>query len=106
METACRITDQHVRMAGLGRRHRVVDHGRRIRALLLGDDLHSGPVGPLGQLLDGRRPEGILRRQHHPFAAVLQLTGQLADGGGLAHAVDADHQHHGAPVLELISIFP
>lgn len=34
------------------------------------------------------------RRQHHRLALLLELTRQLADGGGFTDAVDADHQNH------------
>ena len=58
------------------------------------DDLHLGPLGPDRQLLRGGGPEGIPRRQQDPVPIGLQAVGQLADGGGLAHAVDPDHQDH------------
>ena len=48
-------------------------------------------LAPDLQLLNRRRTEGIARRQHHRFALLLELTRQLADGGGFTHTV---HTHH------------
>jgi hypothetical protein len=53
------------------------------------------------QLLDGGRPEGVACGEHDRQALVLEAPGQLADGGGLAGAVDADHQNHERPVLRV-----
>jgi hypothetical protein len=48
----------------------------------------------VSELLDRRGAEGVAGGQHHAVALLLQALGQLADGGGLAGAVDADHQDH------------
>jgi hypothetical protein len=58
----------------------------------LRDELRAGAPRPDAELLDGGRAEGVARRQHHlhPFGAV--ALRELADGGGLARAVDADHE--------------
>ena len=77
---------------------------------MLANDVHPRPLGPDLQLVGGGGPEGIRRAEEDPLALLLQPGGQLADGGGLAHAVDADEQHHrrgmaqlqgGVPHLEL-----
>ena len=44
------------------------------------------------KLLDGRGAEGVAGGEHDRAAFVAELLSQLADGGGLARAVDADHQ--------------
>ena len=67
----------------------------------MADDVHLRPVGPDGQLVGGGGAEGIPRSQQDPVALVLQEIRQLADGGGLAHAVDADHQDHGGLVRQV-----
>ena len=51
-------------------------------------------VGPDAELLDGRGAEGVARREHHVFARVGETPRELADGGGLARAVHADHEQH------------
>ena len=56
------------------------------------DQIHPGAVRPDLQLVDGRRAEGIRRRQQHLLAVLVQVVGKFADGGRLADAVDADDQ--------------
>ena len=51
-------------------------------------------VRPDAQLLDGRGAKRVARGEHHVFARVGEAARELADGGGLAGAVHADHQHH------------
>ena len=80
-------------MSGLGGGNGVEHHRRRVGSLMLPDDIHPGPSGPDLQLIRCRRTEGIRRAQQHLFPVVLHLMGQLADGGGFAHTVDADHQN-------------
>ncbi|KAG1246285.1 hypothetical protein G6F65_020764 [Rhizopus arrhizus] len=46
------------------------------------------------QLGHGGGAEGIAGGQHQAVAVVLEAFGQLADGGGLADAVDTDGEHH------------
>ena len=41
---------------------------------------------------DRRRAEGVAGCQHHGFAVCGEFRGELADRGGLAGAVDPDHQ--------------
>ncbi len=44
------------------------------------------------QLLDGGGAEGVAGGEHHGFALAAEALGELADGGGLAGAVDADEE--------------
>ena len=46
------------------------------------------------QLIDGRSTEGVRCGQHRAFALLPVVGAELADGGGLAHSVDTDDQHH------------
>ena len=89
------IADDDIHVPGDAGLQRVEHHRRRVRALLVLDDVHAGPVSPLGQLIDGRRAEGIRRAQQHLFALGFVHGRHLADGGGLARTVNADHQDHG-----------
>ena len=61
---------------------------------MLGDHRDAVALTPHLQLLDGGGAEGIAGGEHDLLALTLQLLGQLADGGGLAHAVHADHKNH------------
>ena len=51
-------------------------------------------LAPDLELLDRRGAEGVAGRQHQGVPFRLELLRELADGGGLAGAVDADHQDH------------
>ena len=51
-------------------------------------------LGPHAELLAGRGPEGVAGGHDHLVPAADLALAQLADGGGLAHAVDADEQPH------------
>ena len=89
------IADDDIHVPRNARLQRVEDHRRGVSALLVLDDIHACPVRPHGQLVDGRRAEGIRRAQQHLFALGFVHGRHLADGGGLTRAVDADHQDHG-----------
>ena len=93
MQPSRRVAQHHVHMTCLGGLQGVEQHGAGIGALVLADDVHTGAVGPDLQLVGGGGAEGISGAQQHLLALRLQLGGQLADGRGLAHAVDADEQH-------------
>ncbi|MCY1424132.1 hypothetical protein D9M71_398680 [compost metagenome] len=61
---------------------------------MLGDDRDLVALAPDLQLLDRSSAEGVTGGEHDLLAFELQLLRQLADGGGLAGAVDADHKDH------------
>ena len=82
-------------MAGLGGLQGVEQHRAGIGALMLADDVHTGTVRPDLQLVGGGGAERIAGAQQHLLALRLEAGGQLADGRGLAHAVDADEQQDG-----------
>jgi hypothetical protein len=53
------------------------------------------------ELLGGGGAERVARGHHHLVAGGHLALAELADGGGLAHAVDAHEQPHvGAAVVE------
>ena len=84
-------------MAAAGGLYAVIDHGGGVGALLLLDDGHIGALGPDGELLGGGGAERVRGADDDAAAHGLKASGQFADGGGLAHAVDAnDEQHHRA----------
>ena len=89
------VADDDIAAPGLGRGDGVKHHGSGVGPLLVFDKGHPGPVRPDLQLLDGSGPEGIRRPQDDGLALSLQAGGQLADGGGLAHPIDADDQDDG-----------
>ncbi|MCY1414227.1 hypothetical protein D9M71_296700 [compost metagenome] len=73
---------------------------------MLGDHRDVVALAPHLQLLDGGGAEGVAGGEHDLPALQLQLLRQLADGGGLADAVHADHQDHvGIALFDLQRLF-
>ena len=93
MEPSGGVAQHHVHPPGPGGLEGVKQHRAGVCPLVLADDLTSGPLRPDLQLVGGGGPEGVRGAQQHPLAPQHQKAGHLADGGGLAHAVDADEQH-------------
>ncbi len=92
VEPARRVRDQDIDVACLGGLEAVEDHCGRFGTGLLRDDRYPIALRPHLELFARRRAKGIAGRQHHRTPLSQQPVGQLADGGGLAGAVDADHQ--------------
>src|SRR5690606_27669688 len=88
------VGDQHVDATRLGGLHRIEDHRGGIGAGVLGDHRDVVALAPYLQLLHGGGPESVAGGEHDLLAFELQLLGQLADGGGLTNAIDANHQDH------------
>ena len=93
LQPACRVDQQHVGAGGFRLVDGVEGEGGRVGSLRFGNDRGAGALAPDLELLDGGGPEGVAGGHHHREAALLELLGQLADGGGLAAAIDPDHQH-------------
>ena len=100
MQPSGGVAQHHIHVPCLGRLQSIKQYRAGIRALMLPHDIHAGTARPDLQLVGGRRTERIAGAQQDLFALILQLLGQLADGCGLAHAVDADDQHHGGLALQ------
>ena len=73
---------------------RVEGHRRGIGTLGAPHHLGTHPGPPRLQLVGGRGPERVGGAQHDAPAVGDQDPGQLSHGGGLARAVDPDHQQH------------
>jgi len=101
VQAACGIGNDHVVALGGGALDRVKDDGGGVGTLTGLHQRHTGAVGPQFQLFAGSGAEGIARGQHHTLAFLLIQVGQLGDGGGLAHAVDANDQNHGRFTVQL-----
>ena len=66
----------------------------RVGALGAAHDLDTDPLAPGRELLDRRRAERVGRAERHGAVLGDQDPRDLADGRGLAGAVDAHHEHH------------
>ena len=67
-------------------------HAGGVAALRAAHHLDADAVAPRGQLVDGRGTERVGRAQGHREVLGDEDPGDLADGGGLAGAVDADDE--------------
>ena len=92
MEASRRIADHHIGAARLGRRNRIVYNGGGIGTLGMFHDLTAAAFRPDLQLLNRRCTEGIRRCQQDFLPLLAQAGSDLSNGGGLSHAVHADHQ--------------
>lgn len=67
---------------------------RRIGTLPAAHHRHAHPLAPDRELLHSCGAEGVARREQNRQPGVFGLLGELADGRGLAGAVDPAHEHH------------
>jgi hypothetical protein len=59
------------------------------------DGVDPHPRAPGRELIGGGGAEGVRRAEHDGAVRGHEHAGELADGGGLAGAVDPDHEQHG-----------
>ncbi len=80
-------------IAGRGRLADAVEHDPGgVAAFLAGDHRRADAVAPDLELLDRRRAERVAGGEEHAIILLLEPMAELADGRGLARAVDADHE--------------
>ena len=97
LQAARRVDQHHIRPARGTRGHRIERDRARVGAGTLTHQLRAGTVCPDRKLIDRRRPEGIGRADHDLLTELTEPVCQLADSGGLAAAVDANHKDHRGP---------
>ena len=93
MKPACRVDDHHVEVATPGRLQRIESHGGGVGTMLLLDHRHVRALGPDVELFDGCGAERVGSAQKHGVPGLLVAVGQLADGGGLAYAINTHHHN-------------
>ena len=93
VQAARGVHDDDIAAARLGRGDRVKHDRRRIGSLAVAHNVRARALCPDFELVGRRRAEGVRRTQHDLFVLADIAGGQFADGRGLAHAVDADHQN-------------
>ena len=92
VQTPGGVRDQDIDVARLRGLQAVVDHRGGLGARGLRHDGHAVAGGPGLELLARRGAKGVAGRQHHAAPLGQQPVRELADGGGLAGAVDPHHQ--------------
>ena len=99
LQPPCRIDQNDLDIVRLGLFQCAIGKAGGIGAVIAGNDGAAGTFAPYLELLDGGGAEGITGDQHHRLAIGLEAVGELADGRGLARAVDAADQYDVRPVL-------
>ena len=94
LQTAGRVGQYDVGVAGVGRLDGIEHHRRRVGALGTADDRHIAALGPHGELFGGGRTERVAGGEHDFRSGVDLAFCELADRGGFADTVDADEQPH------------
>ena len=92
LQAAGGVDEQHVDAAFLRRAQRVEDETGGVAAGFPRDESRAGALAPDLELVDGGGAEGVAGRQHHGAAFGAELGRELADGRGLAGAVDPDDE--------------
>ena len=91
VEAAGCVDDEDASGARFGGGGGVEEGGGGVAALAGLDDVDAGAGGPDFKLLDGGGAEGVGCAEQDGAALGAIKRGELAGGGGLAGAVDADH---------------
>ena len=99
-----RVDNHDVHVAGHGGRQRVVGHGGGVGAEFLLDYGHIGTPAPFVKLLDGGGAECVRGSEHDLEAGLGVHVRQLAYGGGLADAVDADDHDYVRPGVANVGV--
>ena len=95
LQAARGVHEHGVNALFLASLHGVKRDGCGVGAFLLGThSLHAHAVAPGGQLLRRGRTERIRGTQEQGLTVSNHHAGNLADRGGLTHAVHANDQHH------------
>ncbi len=98
------VGEHEVDAPRVGAADRVVDHRAGVGALVGADDLGAGARRPLLELVGRRRTERVTRGEQDAAALLVVALGQLADGRGLAHAVDPDEEPHGTRPSSAVTV--
>ena len=93
VQTPGGINKQNIILIPDGYIHRFPCHGGGIGILSFGVEAGTRAFRPNAELLHGGGPEGVGGGKEDFFALHAGAVGELGDGRGLAHAVDADDQH-------------
>ena len=93
------VGDDHVRVPSDRRVERVVNDCARVRARRMSDDRDARAVGPDPELVDGGGTKGVCGSEDDRAPLLEVAGGHLADGRGLARAVDTDDENDRGPAI-------
>ncbi len=93
LQTAGGIDEQHVDPLAARFGERIEGETGRIGAGRARDHRRAAAAAPDAELIDGGGAERVAGREHDRAALGVELGRELADGRGLAGAVDADDEH-------------
>ena len=93
MQTTGGINQYHIGIIGLGRTECIEGHTGGIGTHLLLDNRNTYALSPNAQLFNGSGAEGISGTQIDLLTGLLELIGQLTDGGGLTHSIHTYYQN-------------
>jgi hypothetical protein len=94
LQAAGSVDEQHVHVLAARFGERVESEAGGVGARRARDHRRTAAAPPDVELVDSGRTEGIAGGEHHRAALGVELGGELADGGGLARAVDADDERN------------
>src|SRR5215472_10330355 len=97
LQPAGGVDDQHVAALAARRLQRLERERGSVGTLRARGDLAAGALAPDPELLDRGGAESVARRQHDAAALGAKARRELADGRGLARAVDPDDQDDERP---------
>ncbi len=101
LQTACSVDDKNIAARIFGLLPCIIGKARCIGPELARNNRGTGALAPDMELFDGGSAESIACRKHDLEAASGQFCGKLADGRGLAGAIDADNQNDMRLVREI-----
>ena len=104
VQTAGGIGDNHITASCLSGRDGIKNDSRRVRTFILLDDIRTGSVRPDLELVNGRRTEGIRRRQSNTLSLFDKTCRHFTDGGRFADTINADNQNNGGFGIHLQSL--
>ena len=100
VQTACCVDDEHIRVPGLCRLDRIVDHRTGISAFRACDDRDICPLSPHVELLDCTRTERIRCSDQNLLALFSVEISQFSDSRRFTDSVNADHKKNGFLVFK------
>jgi hypothetical protein len=94
LQTPGGVDQSHVDVPSGGGLEGVEGHSGRVAARAPPHDLAADTLPPGLELLERGSAKGVAGAEDHRAARLAVVSRELAEGGGLPRAVDAEHEHH------------